>query len=418
MRRGGGFGFIIILVVLALAEYYTYSALRFSIRGLRPGLRTTLTVAYVVFTIVWIGSFFLFPSMRNGEMNKTLRNILISFTMGVLITKVLIAAVLLIDDIRRLFFVAGSWFYAKDQLPETVQRGMSRSEFFNTLALIFGGSMFATLIYGMTNRYNYNLKKVRIAFQSLPDLFHGFKVVQISDIHSGSLNNPEAILKGIEKINALEPDIIFFTGDLVNNRSDEMEPFMNVFNKLKAKHGVYSILGNHDYGDYVSWNSDQEKQQNLETLKQIHANLGWRLLLDEHVVIEKNDQRIGVLGVQNTSFRSNFHSYGDLKKAYAGSEALPFKILLSHDPSHWDGEVNTNYKDIHLTLSGHTHGMQFGIDIPWLKWSPVQYMYKQWAGLYSKEDQHIYVNRGFGFLGYPGRVGILPEITFFELHKA
>ena len=418
MRRGGGIGIFIVLIVLALAEYYTFSALRFSMRGLRPGLKTGLTIAYIVFTLLWIGSFLLFPAMRNGEMNKTLRNILISFTMGILITKVLIAAVLLIDDVRRVFFLMGSWFYDRNNLPQTVQQGMSRSEFLNNLALIFGGSVFAALIYGMTNRYNYNLKKVKLAFSSLPDAFHGYKVVQISDIHSGSLNNPEAILKGIQTINDLKPDIIFFTGDLVNNRSDEMQPFMQVFDKLQAKHGVFSILGNHDYGDYVSWNSPQEKEKNLLTLKQIHADLGWRLLLDEHVVLEQNGHKIGVLGVQNTSFRNNFHSYGDLKKAYEGSEALPFKILLSHDPSHWDGEVNSKYKDIHLTLSGHTHGMQFGIDIPWLKWSPVQYMYKQWAGLYSKDDQHIYVNRGFGFLGYPGRVGILPEITFFELHKS
>lgn len=350
-------------------------------------------------------------------MNKTLWNFLISFTMGLLIMKVLIALILLLDDIRRILFAISSLFYKESTKPERIVQGMSRSQFFNTLALVLGGSMFTALLYGMTNRYNYKLHSKKLRFSSLPEEFNGYKIIQISDIHSGSLNNPEAILKGIEKINALSPDVIFFTGDLVNNKSDEMEPFMEVFNKLRAKHGVFSILGNHDYGDYISWNSLEEKKANLDKLKQIHSQLGWRLLLNEHVILEKDRAQIAVLGVENTSFGHRFHSYGDLAKAYAGSEEHPFKILLSHDPSHWDGEVNKQYQDIQLTLSGHTHGMQFGVEIPGLKWSPVQYIYKQWAGLYTSGEQHLYVNRGFGFLGYPGRVGILPEITLFELEK-
>jgi uncharacterized protein len=410
-----GSGFIFLILIIVLAEYYTFTALRFSLRHAKPSTKHLFTYGYLLITVLWIGSFFLFPSMRSGEMNKTLRNFLICFTMGFLITKLLIGAVLLIDDLRRFIYYIGGAFFSKENVPDAVTKGMSRSEFFNTVALMFGGSVFAALIYGMTNRYNYHIRKQKLVFSNLPNAFHGMKVVQISDIHSGSLNNPEAILKGITTINNLQPDVIFFTGDLVNNKSEEMQPFMEVFNKLQAKHGVYSILGNHDYGDYVPWNSEEEKVANLTALKNIHKELGWKLLLNEHITLEEDGEHIAVIGVENTSFRARFHSYGDMAKAYAGSEKYPFKILLSHDPSHWDGEVNSKYTDVDLTLSGHTHGMQFGIEIPWLKWSPVQYMYKQWAGLYSKNNQHIYVNRGFGFLGYPGRVGILPEITLFEL---
>ena len=216
-------------------------------------------------------------------------------------------------------------------------------------------------------------------------------------------------------INALKPDLILFTGDLVNNEHTEALEFMPVFSQLQAPLGVYSVLGNHDYGDYIEWNSQTEKEENLNQLKKIHADMGWNLLLDEHVVLQRGEDTLALLGVQNTSFKNRFHTYGNLEKAYAGSASHPFKILMSHDPSHWDGEVNQKYTDIDLTLSGHTHGFQFGVDIPWLKWSPVQYIYKQWAGLYQKNEQYLYVNRGFGFLGYPGRVGILPEITLIEL---
>ncbi len=214
---------------------------------------------------------------------------------------------------------------------------------------------------------------------------------------------------------AEKPDLILFTGDLVNNKSEEMQDYIEVFSKLEATHGVYSILGNHDYGDYVQWESEQAKQQNLDTLKGIHAQLGWRLLLDEHVAIEKDGEQLGLIGVENISGSRGFHTYGNLKNAYQGADQYPFKILMSHDPSHWDSETTDAFKDIDLTLSGHTHGMQFGVEIPWLKWSPIQYAYKRWAGIYQKGSQYLYVNRGFGFLGYPGRVGILPEITLIEL---
>jgi predicted MPP superfamily phosphohydrolase len=204
----------------------------------------------------------------------------------------------------------------------------------------------------------------------------------------------------------------------VNNRAEEMEPFLDVFDKIRAKHGVYSVLGNHDYGDYVPWSSPEEKAANLDTLKGMQAQMGWKLLLNEHQLLNIRGEQVAVIGVENYSTHMRFPKYGDLKRAVQGTEEARLKLLLSHDPSHWESQVITEHPDIDLTFSGHTHGMQCGVEIPgWFKWSPVQYVYKQWAGLYRQGRQHLYVNRGLGFLGYPGRVGILPEITVLELSR-
>ena len=280
--------------------------------------------------------------------------------------------------------------------------------------MLMGGGLFGSLIYGFSNKYNYQLRRLQLSFEKLPAAFKGLKVVHISDIHSGSFTDKHAVKRGVEKILNEKPDLILFTGDLVNDRSHEMDDFMDIFRELKAPMGVYSILGNHDYGDYTQWNSPEEKQANLERLKKVHADLGWRLMLDENTQLEKDGERISLLGVQNISGKS-FRSYGDLSKAYNGVDESHFKILMSHDPSHWDAEVRKNYPGIDLMLSGHTHGFQFGVEIPGFKWSPVQYVYKQWAGHYVEGKQQLYINRGFGFIGYPGRVGILPEITVIEL---
>jgi uncharacterized protein len=270
-------------------------------------------------------------------------------------------------------------------------------------------------MYGFNNKYRYQVNRVPLSFDNLPPSFKGLKIVHISDIHSGSFMDKQAVLKGVEKIIKEQPDLILFTGDLVNDRAVEMNEYIEVFSRLTAPLGVYSILGNHDYGDYVRWESQDSKRANLQQLKTVHGQLGWRLLINEHVVLEKNGEKIVLLGIENWSAKGNFAKYGKLQEAYAGAEQYPFKILMSHDPSHWDGEVITGYKDIDLMLSGHTHGMQFGVELPGFRWSPVQYMYKQWAGLYQNERQKLYINRGFGFIGYPGRVGILPEITVIEL---
>ena len=277
---------------------------------------------------------------------------------------------------------------------------------------------FFALILGMIRgKYEYQVRKVKLSFANLPESFKGFRILQISDIHTGSFMDKAPLEKAVRMINELQPDVIFFTGDLVNDLHREVLPYMDTLSGMKSKHGIFSILGNHDYGDYYQWKSQEEKRVNLENLISAHHDLGWNLLLDEHRHITINGERISVIGVQNWSARMNFARYGNLQKAIDGIEFSPVNILLSHDPSHWRAEVMGKIKEIDLTLSGHTHGFQFGVDIPGFKWSPVQYIYKEWSDLYSQDKQYLYVNRGLGFLGYPGRVGILPEITVFELNK-
>jgi predicted MPP superfamily phosphohydrolase len=240
-------------------------------------------------------------------------------------------------------------------------------------------------------------------------------LTHISDIHSGSFDNPDKIAYGIELINEQESDVILFTGDIVNNTANEMDDWIPYFKRLKAKYGKYSVLGNHDYGEYVRWKTLEEKEQNFQAIKDIHPKIGFDLLLNDSIFIEKKDQKIALVGVENWGTR--FKKAGDLKLASSKIQKEDFKILLSHDPSHWESEVKDHEYDYHLTLSGHTHGMQFGIEIPGIKWSPVQYLYKQWAGIYKEYGRYINVNRGFGFLGFPGRVGIWPEITVITLKK-
>ncbi|MBK7761808.1 MAG: metallophosphoesterase [Bacteroidetes bacterium] len=409
-----GVGLVIMMLVLVLIEYYAFSAFRFAIKSVRPPYKAIALGSYIAMTLVWFVMLLSFNFLRTADMSKGLKNFILVFFMGFLIAKVLIAIFLLLDDVRRLVYYVIGLFYANEATPLTVQNGMTRSAFMTRFALLFGGTMFATLLHGMSNRYNYRVRNLKLKFDDLPAAFKGLKIVHISDIHSGSFNDPEAVQKGVLMINEQKPDLILFTGDLVNNKSEEMYDYRSIFSKLSATYGVYSILGNHDYGDYVEWENADAKKKNLDDLKSIHAEMGWRLLLNEHVVVKKGNDALALLGVENISAKG-FNTYGDLSKAYAGSENHVFKILMSHDPSHWDSETTQRYKDIHLTLSGHTHGMQFGVEIPWLKWSPVQYAYNRWAGLYQQENQYLYVNRGFGFLGYPGRVGILPEITVLEL---
>jgi hypothetical protein len=252
---------------------------------------------------------------------------------------------------------------------------------------------------------------------NLPESFHGFKIVQLSDIHTGSFMNENALTKAFDIVMQQGADLILFTGDLVNNKTDEVEGFEHLFKTLKAPHGVYSVLGNHDYGDYFQWETKEQKVENLEKLKTHQKDFGWRLLMNEHVALEKNDEKIALIGIENWGGSMRFPKYGKMKEAHAGTETYPYKILMSHDPSHWDHQVVKDFQDVDLTLSGHTHGMQLGIEIPGFKWSPVKYLYKNWAGLYKQGEQFLYVNRGLGFLGYPGRLGIWPDITGLELQK-
>jgi len=274
------------------------------------------------------------------------------------------------------------------------------------------------MIYGiLSGAHDYRIRRKIIYLPNLPSSFDGLKLCQLSDIHSGSFFNRRAVQGGVDMLMQEKPDLVFFTGDLVNNRADEVKSYIDIFGKIHAPLGVYSTLGNHDYGDYVRWESKEAKQQNLEDLKAAHKEMGWRLLMNENQLLEQGGEKIAVIGIENWSAKGRFPKHGRLDQAWKGTEEAKVKLLLSHDPSHWDAQVRPEYPDIDMTFAGHTHGAQFGIEIPWLKWSPVQYMYEQWAGLYQKEHQYLYVNRGFGYLGFPGRIGILPEITIIEFKK-
>lgn len=413
--------FIVFLVVVGLAEIYSFIAIRSALRPMPSFWRIALMSLYLFATIATWSSFILFRQLNWATMPHLLRNFFVAFTIGFWVGKILLGAVMAIDDLRRLFmWVIGSFLSpsVKDMKTDLgFGTGITRSVFFKQVGLILGGTVLGAFLYGITNRYNYKVRRVQIKFANLPAAFRGTKIVQISDIHSGSFDTHRAVEKGAETIMAEKPDLIFFTGDLVNNKAEEIQPYKDIFSQLKAPLGVYSTLGNHDYGDYVQWPSEQSKVENLEWLKRTHAEMGWKLMMNEHVVLERGDDKIAVVGIENWGAKAGFPKYGDMSKAYAGlqDKNVPFKILLSHDPSHWDGQVIKDYGDIDLTFSGHTHGMQFGIEIPGLKWSPVKYVYKNWAGLYQEGSQYLYVNRGFGFLGYPGRLGILPEITVIEL---
>lgn len=413
--------FFIFLIIVGLAEIYSFIAVRSAVRPLPNGWRIALMTLYLVATVATWSSFILFRQLNWANMPHLVRNFFVAFTIGFWVAKILVGAIMAVDDVRRLIMLAIGSFLSpsvKDMKTDLgFGAGITRSVFLKRTALALGGAVLAGFLYGVTNRYNYTIRRVKIKFDNLPAAFRGMKIVQISDVHSGSFDSHRAVEKGAEKIMAENPDIIFFTGDLVNNKADEIQPYKDIFAQLKAPLGVYSTLGNHDYGDYVEWPSQQEKKANLDWLKQSHADMGWKLMMNEHVVLQRGTDSIAIVGIENWGAKAGFPKYGNMQAATAGLQEknIPFKILLSHDPSHWDAQVLTEYKDMDLTFSGHTHGMQFGIELPGFKWSPVKYVYKNWAGLYKEGSQYLYVNRGFGFLGYPGRLGILPEITVIEL---
>ena len=413
--RNSGFLWVIIGIMLVL-DIYIFQVVKWVVPAGSPRLRVTVFVLYWLLSIAAISLLIAMPYLDYESWPKAVRTYVFAIVVGLFFSKLIASMFFAVDDLRR----GATWIVTKlfsnTSVPVSQTKdGITRSALLSWLGLAVGGGLFGTLAYGFGNKYRYQLKRVPIAFEKLPAAFKGMKIVHISDIHAGSFMDKQAVLKGVEKILKEGPDLILFTGDLVNDRAIEMAEYMDVFSSLKAPMGVYSILGNHDYGDYVQWESREIKMANLQSLKEVHGQLGWRLLMNEHIPLERNGEKIALLGIENWSAKGNFPKYGRLKEAYAGAESYPFKILMSHDPSHWDGEVCVEYKDIDLTLSGHTHGMQFGVEVPGFRWSPVQYMYKQWAGLYQNESQKLYVNRGFGFIGYPGRVGILPEITVIEL---
>jgi len=409
-------GFLWVMIgIMAVLDLYIFQAIKV-VASSSPKIRLTIFIVYWVLAGLSLTVLILLPYINYDNWPRSVRTYIFAIIVGLFFSQLVASLFLLVDDIRRgCMWILGKLF-SNPSVPITESaEGITRSTFLSWLGIAAGGGLFGTLMYGFNNKYRYHVNRLKLTYDNLPKAFRGLKIIHISDIHSGSFMDKQAVQKGIDKIIKENPDLILFTGDLVNDRSTEMKDYMDVFNQLKAPLGVYSILGNHDYGDYVRWDNREAKTANLERLKQVHGELGWRLLMNEHVVLEKGGEQIALLGIENWSSKGRFPKYGKMSEAYPGTEKYPFKILLSHDPSHWEGEVLSLYKDIDLMLAGHTHGMQFGVDLPGFKWSPVQYVYKQWAGLYESEAQKLYVNRGFGFIGYPGRVGILPEITVIEL---
>jgi len=352
--------------------------------------------------------------------------ILVAFFMTA-VSKFIFAAVLIIDDIRR----GGIWLSRlfspkkvthleenieelEKPLPEVPKNGISRSEFLMKSGILVAALPMLPLAWGViSTAYDYRIRRQKLVLPNLPKAFHGLKIAQISDVHSGSFYNKKAVLGGVEMLLGEKPDMIFFTGDLVNNVASEMRDYQDIFSKLHADLGVFSTLGNHDYGDYYYGKEDSPaKRKNLQDVIDTHKVMGWDLLMDENRTIKMGADELSIVGVQNWG-TGRFPKKGDLKKALMGTEEKPVKLLLSHDPSHWRAEVlNT---DVDAMFAGHTHGMQFGVRGENFQWSPAKYIYKEWAGLYKEGNSQLYVNTGYGFLGYPGRVGIAPEITIFEL---
>ena len=396
----------IVLIMLAI-DLYAYQL--FTGVQSRKRLVQLIFWGITVFCIVFMVGIRYLP--REGGVTRHIVTFLASFVFMVYIAKILAIPTLLIDDLIRGVKYIASKFSSNPQSFD-----LSRSVFLKKLGWFTLSVPVVGVTFGIVSgAHDYRIRRRIIKLPNLPKSFDGIRIAQLSDIHSGSFYNKTAVRGGIEMLLAEKPDVIFFTGDLVNNRATEMKEYVDVFTKVKAPLGVFSTLGNHDYGDYVAWDTPKAKMRNLEDLKRIHGNMGWRLLMNEHITLEESGDKIAVLGVENWGGAARFPKYGDLKCAYQGAEDYPVKLLLSHDPSHWDAQIRPNYPDIDITFSGHTHGMQFGIDTPYLRWSPVQYVYKQWADLYQEGKQYLYVNRGYGYIGFPGRIGILPEITLFEL---
>lgn len=404
--------FILLGLMLSI-DLYAYQAFRLLWQNTAPIWRITGQVLYWLVPVVAISYLGLALAGKTESWSRALTTYVPAMIFILYISKFLVVPALLIDDLRRgVQWVAG---YFGDSA--TTQAG--RSRFLAQAGILLGSLPFISLTYGMIrNPYRYQLFKRKIAVPDLPEKLDGLKIIQISDIHSGSFTFREPVQQAIDMINAQEADLVFFTGDLVNDQAQEMEPFKDMFAQIRSRYGVFSVLGNHDYGDYHNWPSAEAKKENFQRLLDIHAEMGWRLLRNEHEKVAINGEEVAVIGVENYSAHPRFPKHGNLPQAYEGAEQSALKLLLSHDPSHWQYEVTKVFQDIALTFSGHTHGMQFGIEIPgYLKWSPIKYVYKQWAGLYQEGPQQLYVNRGLGFLGYPGRVGILPEITCLELTR-
>ncbi len=415
-----GFSFFFLLFVLI--DVYCWQGVKLIIKNSAPGVRKLVGWFYWGYSVGMVLFFTVIRFFQLPVSGSTMRFIG-AFAFAVIMVKLIWVLFLLVDDIQRFFQwlfidIKTAWSKSPSGFEPAANGGISRSKFLNWLGLGIGLAFLGNAIWGVVKgAHNYIVRRRTLKIDGLPEEFDGFKIVQISDVHCGSFWDRDAVKRGVQLINDQNADVVFFTGDLVNDTSKEAENWLDVFGKIQAKGGVYSILGNHDYGDYVIWDSLESKHKNMLEMYDHHKKMGWDLMLDENRILERNGQKIAIVGVENWSAKGRFPKYGNLEKALKGTEGISVKLLLSHDPSHWREQVLEKQPEIRATFSGHTHGMQFGVDTKFYRWSPSKYIYKEWLDLYKEGKQYLYVNRGFGYLGYPGRMGIFPEITVVTLKK-
>ena len=407
--------FIGLYIALVIVEFYSYQVVK-QVTKQRIFRVLYLTISAIIIGYIIYG-FSQFDRTQGQNHQSLLAGALI---MLFYLPKVILTLVYIFEDLFRIG--VGVFQYIKRDKSTVKEKAFlpERRKFITQMALAVVSIPFASVLYGITiGRYKFQVHKTVIEFDDLPEAFDGFTLTQLSDIHAGSFDNREKLEYAVELINSQPSDMLVFTGDIVNSIADEMYPWIDIFQKIRPHtYGNYSILGNHDYGSYVNWPTEKEKEDNFLAIQELSPSIGFQLLRNEHVKITKGQDSMALVGVENWGARMKFMKYGDLDKATDGLLEEEFKILLTHDPSHWEGQVLDHQQDFHLTLSGHTHGSQFGIDIPGvIQWSPIQYIYKQWAGLYAKGKKHLYVNRGFGYHAYQGRTGVWPEITVIELRS-
>ena len=397
-------GWISLFLYLTFFQFYVFQAVK-------EVSYQNFKIFYLVSSFLIIGNFFYQIFSRGFDSSSSFFSYSLGLFLSLFCFQLVVISILIVEDFFRLIsFISSSLNKSENIIP-------NRRKFVSQIALISGAIPFVGLIFGMIyGKYNYRVFKYEMDFDDLPKSFDGFKITHISDIHSGSLDNIEKVKYGIDLINQQKSDVILFTGDLVNNKSNELEKWKDIFKLMEAPLGKFSILGNHDYGDYYDWKSKDEKINDFKKFMDYQENMGFKLLMNESIYLEKNEEKIAILGSEN--WGRGFKKEGDLDKMISKINKDDFKILMTHDPSHWEEKVLNHKSRFQLTLSGHTHGMQFGIEIPGLiKWSPVKWRYKQWAGIYKKDKKILNVNRGFGYLAYPGRLGIYPEISVITLRS-
>jgi uncharacterized protein len=409
--------FIVIAILLAI-DFYVYQAVAVISKDWTSIMKPIVRYGYWFPTIVVLLSIGYYVVGDPYSMSHQARTYLLTGIFAVYVSKLFAVLVLFVDDIQRGVRWVASLFSKGETTDASAGPAITRSEFLSKAALVAAAVPLGAMTYGIVSgAHDYRVRRKTVYLPNLPKAFDGIRIGQVSDIHSGSFFNKTAVKGGVEMMLKEKPDVLFFTGDLVNNEATEVRDYIDIFSKFRAPLGVYSVTGNHDYGDYKSWSSKDAKTQNLKDLVKAHKELGFDILMNENRFIEVDGEKIAVIGIENWGGRG-FSKYGRLDMAYKGTEEAPVKLLLSHDPSHWDLEVRPYYKDIDMAFAGHTHGFQFGIEVGNVKWSPSQYVYKQWAGLYQEGKQYLYVNRGFGFLGFPGRIGMPPELTIIELKRS